>query len=254
MLEAAEAPPRRGRTGRRDSQLCRERGRTGVCCNIYPLFFSAALKMLQERPELRIAFGVSPFTPLEQVRVAIERGGDPRVFAQRGRVVHSGERWYLESLDGRHRIPVVFQALPAARRARLALTIPGTKTIELAALGKPAVAITPYNAPELVAVNGPLTYLDRVPLVGVPLKRSVAMAVAKRFDVPPRNPTWTPRNGAVRTATARSRLAAIARVYFTERYDDAPWIAATGTRLERLYLDHAGAADRMAASLLALAG
>ncbi|HEY1429422.1 MAG TPA: hypothetical protein VGF18_07600, partial [Candidatus Tumulicola sp.] len=178
--------------------------------------------------------------------------GDPRVYAQRGRVVHSGERWYLESLDGRCRIPIVFRALPAARRARLALTIPGTKTIELAALGKPAVAVTPFNAPELVAVNGPLTYLDRVPLVGVPLKRSVAMAVAKRF------PFHTQPNidaGEMVLCELHGTVTPgrVARVTL-ERYDDASWLRTTSERLERLYLDHAGAADRMAASLLALAG
>ena len=79
------------------------------------------------------------------------------------------------------RFPVLANALAAAARARLVLTIPGTKTIELAVLGKPAIAITPLNAPELVTINGPLTYLNRIPLVGVPLKRAAAVAVARRF-------------------------------------------------------------------------
>ncbi len=114
LLEA-QGPPEDGAPD--DGILIMPGTRPHEVAQLYPLFFSAALKILQERPEIRIAFGVSPFTPLEQVRVAIERGGDPRVFAQRGRVVHSGERWYLESLDGRNRIPVVFQALrrPSAR-------------------------------------------------------------------------------------------------------------------------------------------
>jgi hypothetical protein len=220
--------------------------------HLFPLFFTAAIKMLQERPGLPIAFGLSPFTAPEQVRVAIERGGDPRVFAQRGRVVHSGDRWYLESLDGQFRIPIVFNALPAALRARLVLTIPGTKTIELAALGRPAVAVTPFNAPELVAVNGPLTYLDRVPVVGVPLKRSVAMALAKRFRFHTQ-PNMDADDMLIHELHGTVTPGRIARVTL-ERYDDAPWLAAVAVRLERLYRDHAGAADRMAASLLALSG
>ena len=76
---------------------------------------------------------------------------------------------------------MLYNALAAARHARLAVTIPGTKTIELAVLGKPAVAITPLNAPEIVTINGPLTYLDRVPLVGAPLKRAAAVALSRRF-------------------------------------------------------------------------
>jgi hypothetical protein len=44
----------------------------------------------------------------------------------------------------------------------------------------------------------------------------------------------------------------IARIAL-ERYDDAAWIATTGNRLAALYREHAGAADRMASELLALA-
>ncbi len=72
-------------------------------------------------------------------------------------------------------------ALAAAMRARLVVTIPGTKCIELAALGVPMIAITPLNAPEIITFNGPLTYLNRMPLVGVPLKRAVAVGVSRRF-------------------------------------------------------------------------
>ncbi|HVA32839.1 MAG TPA: hypothetical protein VNG31_01750, partial [Candidatus Baltobacteraceae bacterium] len=149
--------------------------------NLIPFYFTAALRMLRERPELPIAFGISPFTSREQLGAAIERGGDPRVFAQRGRLAADGDRLYLQSQDGNTRIPVVSNALAAAARARLVLTIPGTKTIELAILGKPAITITPLNAPELATINGPLTYLHRIPLVGVPLKRAVAVGVSKRF-------------------------------------------------------------------------
>ena len=67
--------------------------------------------MLRERPELPIAFGLSPFTPIAQVREAIERGGDPRVFAQRGRLIAEDGRDYLESLDARTRVPGSVQRL-----------------------------------------------------------------------------------------------------------------------------------------------
>src|SRR6202034_4324058 len=105
----------------------------------------------------------------------------PRMFGQRGRLVTEAGRDYLATERDEVRIPLLSNALAAARSARLVLTIPGTKTIELAVLGKPAIAITPLNAPELVTINGPLTYLNRVPLVGVPLKRAVAVAVSRRF-------------------------------------------------------------------------
>lgn len=220
--------------------------------HLIPFYFTAALRMLRERPNLPIAFGISPFTPREKVRAAIERGGDPRVFAQRGRFAIEGERQYLESLDGSVRIPVLANALAAAARARLVLTIPGTKTIELAVLGKPAVTITPLNAPEMVTFNGPLTYLDRVPLIGVPLKRAVAVGVSNRFTyhTQPNMDAGTMLVCEVHGTVTPGRIARVA----LDRYDDAEWLARTGARLAELYRGHAGAAEQMAASLLELGG
>lgn len=218
--------------------------------NLVPFYFTAALRMLRERPQLPIAFGISPFTPFEEVRAAIERGGDPRVFAQRGRAIVEDGRAYLESLDGGARIPVLFNALAAAKRARFVLTIPGTKTIELAVLGKPALTITPLNAPEIITFNGPLTYLDRVPIVGVPLKRAVAVGVSRRFrfHTQPNMDAAAMLVHEVHGTVTPGRIARVA----LERYDDRAWIDATGTRLATLYAGHAGAAEAMARSLLDL--
>jgi hypothetical protein len=219
--------------------------------NLIPFYFTAAVRMLRERPDLPIAFGLSPFTPFDRVARAVERGGDPRVFAQAGRLVSEGERRYIESLDGTFRVPVLQHALPAAKRARLALTIPGTKTIELAALGRPAVTVTPLNAPELITVNGPLTYVDRIPLIGVSLKRAVAVGVSRRFryHTQPNIDAGDMVLCEVHGTITPGRIARIA----LERYDDAAWIARTSETLEALYRPHAGASGRMADSLLALA-
>lgn len=219
--------------------------------NLIPFYFTAAVRMLRERPDLPIAFGLSPFTPFDRVARAVERGGDRRVFAQAGRLVSEGERRYIESLDGKFRVPVLQHALPAAKRARLALTIPGTKTIELAALGRPAVTVTPLNAPELITVNGPLTYVDRIPLIGVPLKRAVAVGVSRRFryHTQPNIDAGDMVLCEVHGTITPGRIARIA----LERYDDAAWIARTSETLEALYRPHAGASGRMADSLLALA-
>ena len=121
------------------------------------------------------------------------------------------------------RIPVLYNALAAARRARLVLTIPGTKTIELAVLGKPAITITPLNAPEFVTINGPLTYLDRMPFVGVPLKRAAAVAVSRRFAYHTQ-PNMDARRALIRELHGTVTPGRIARIAF-ESYDDRDWIA-----------------------------
>ena len=216
--------------------------------NLIPFYFTVALRLVRERPGLPIAFGLSPFTPLEEVGAAVARGGDPRVFARRGRLVVDGGRAYLQALDGDERFPVLVNALAAAKRARLVLTIPGTKTIELAVLGKPALTITPLNAPEIITFNGPLTYLDRVPVIGVPLKRAVAVGISRRFThhTQPNMDAGAMLVWEMHGTVTPGRVARVT----LERYDDRAWIEATGAKLAELYRVHAGAADRMAASLI----
>ncbi|MEO6912623.1 MAG: hypothetical protein ABI182_01205 [Candidatus Baltobacteraceae bacterium] len=235
----------------RDGVLIMPGSRRHEVEQLVPFFFTAALRMLARDPGLKIAFGLSPFTPLDAVRRAIEAGGHPRFYAQRGRVLVEGERTFLASLDGATRIPIVRNALSAATVARLVLTIPGTKAIELAALGKPLIACTPMNAPELIAINGVLTYLDRVPLLGIPLKRAAVTAVSRRF----RYHTQPNIDANEMIALELHGTLTPGRVadVTLERYADSPWIERTGIRLRDLYRIHAGASERMADALLELA-
>jgi hypothetical protein len=219
--------------------------------NLVPFYFAAALRMLGERPELRVAFALSPFTQRAQVAAAIAAGGHPRMYGRRGRLVSEHGRDFLATLEDDVRIPVLYGALAAARRARLVLTIPGTKTIELAVLGKPAIAITPLNAPELVTINGPLTYLNRIPFVGVPLKRAAAVAVSQRF-VYHTQPNMDAGRTIVREVHGTITPGRIARIAL-ESYDDKTWIESSGAALAGLYRDQVGASERMADSLLRLA-
>ncbi|MBV9232997.1 MAG: hypothetical protein JO030_03050 [Candidatus Eremiobacteraeota bacterium] len=217
--------------------------------NLVPFYFAVALRILRERPDVPLAFAVSPFTTRERVRAAIEGGGHPRMFGRSGELATDGGRDFLT--DGHHRFPVLYNGLAAARAARLAITIPGTKTIELAALGVPMVTMSPLNAPEVVTINGPLTYADRIPIVGIPLKRAIAVAYSRRFayHTQPNMDAGAPLVREMRGTVTPARVACVA----LECYDDARWRSSVGARLRELYRDHEGAAERMAESLLALA-
>jgi hypothetical protein len=219
--------------------------------NMVPFYFAVALRIARERPEIPIAFAVSPFTQNAELRVAIERGGHPRMFGRPGRLVTENGRTYLTSNGDTLHIPVLRSALTAAVRARLVLTIPGTKTIELAVLGRPTIAVTPFNAPEVVTINGPLTYLDRIPFAGTPLKRAAVLAVARRFRYFTQ-PNIDAGSALIREVRGTITPGRIARVAL-ECYDDAGWLAASRNALAELYRDHIGASARMADSLLALA-
>ncbi|MBV9149926.1 MAG: hypothetical protein JO024_08670 [Candidatus Eremiobacteraeota bacterium] len=215
---------------------------------LYPFFLTVALRIRAQRPDLRIAFGISPFTALDEVQAAVRSGGDPRFFSFAGDVIQSNGAAYLCDAEGRARFPVVHNALAAAKAARLALTIPGTKTIELAALGTPMVSCATANAPEMVAINGPLTYLDRVPLVGVPLKRAAVMAAGRRFPflAQPNIDVQSPLVPELRGTLMPGHVARIALRY----YDDEAWLRESRARLQGLYAEHVGASDRVAQGIL----
>lgn len=217
-----------------------------------PMFFTSALRMRNEDPALPLAFGISPFTKLNDVRAAMMAGGDPRVFAQRGTVIEEDGRSWLSTIDGQVRFPIVRNALAAASRARLIVTIPGTKVIELAAIGKPSIAISPFNKPEIVTINGPLQYLDRVPLIGIPLKRTAVMAYARRhrFHTQPNMDAQQMLVEEVHSTVTPGRIARMA----LDRIADTAWLESRSQALAALYREHVGAASRMARSLLSLSG
>ncbi len=217
---------------------------------LIPFFFTCALAIRRERPSLPIAFGISPFTKLSAVRFAVERGGDRRFFAERGTLVQDGETSFLESAARGARFPLLRSTLNAARAARLVVTIPGTKVIELAALGKPVISCTPANAPELVTINGPLTYLDRIPLIGPAAKRAAVLAYSRRHTYHTQ-PNIDAQRTIVHELHGTLTPGRVARVALN-RYDDAAWLAECAQALGALYREHIGAAQRLASALLTL--
>lgn len=249
-LMEASAPPEAGTPD--DGVLFMPGSRGYEVQHLIPFFFTAALAMRRENPALPIAFGISPFTGIDHVRGAMMAGGDARVFAQRGTVVEDGDGVFLSTIDGGVRFPIVRNALASAKAARLVVTIPGTKVIELAAIGKPAIACSPANAPELVTINGPLTYLDRIPFVGAPVKRAAVMAYSRRhrFHTQPNIDAQEMLVEELHGTLTPGRVARVA----LERFADAAWLANRAQALGELYREHVGASGRMAHSILALAG
>ena len=219
---------------------------------LVPFFATTAMRLHDLRPQIPISFGISPFTQIATLHETLQIPSDARVYSVTGRVIDvNGEPAIL--MDGSQTpFPIVREALQTAVRSKLAVTIPGTKCIELAALGVPTIACIPFNLPEKVVINGPLTYLDRVPLLGTPLKRAAVLAFAGRFDyftqpnmdveemlIPELAGTLTP--GTVALAAA-------------ELADNDVRRETMHRRLPAIYADHIGATARMASSLLELIG
>lgn len=220
--------------------------------NLIPFFLAVALRLARLRPELPVGFGLSPFTSDAELERALEAGGHPKVWGARGRLAGANGGVAIEDCDGRVRLPIVHDALRHAVEATLVVTIPGTKCIELAALGVPAIVCVPLNAPEVAVINGPLQYIGRLPVAGTLLKRAAALQVESRFplaaqpNIDAGEQLMPELRGTLTPGYVAERIAAYAN-------DDGARAAAS-LRLRELYVAHAGAAERMARSLLEAGG
>ena len=211
---------------------------------ILPMFVRVATQLRRRLPDVPLAFARSPFGSDDELARALERGGRREAYGQRAELAGGGDAIVV----GGERIPLVAAAMRAARHARLAIAIPGTKVIELAALGIPTVTVMPLNLPELIVINGVLQYVGRIPAVGVPLKRTAIRAGVRRFTFfgQPNIDAGHEINPELRGTILPSRVAHVA----ARRYTDQAWCAASGATLRGLYAPQAGAAERMADALL----
>lgn len=216
--------------------------------NMVPFFLQTALRLRAIRPDLRAAFALSPFTTQSELARVLAAGGLPNAWGARGRVVAAGEGIAIAADAGGAPFPVVRDAMRHAPHAKLAVTLPGTKCIELAALGVPAIVCVPLNAPEIVVINGPLQYLDRLPAVGIALKRAIVVGVDKRFPLTAQPNIDTDEQlmpelrGTLMPGEVARRIAAYV--------DDTAARTTAVQRLRALYAAQVGAAERMARSLL----
>lgn len=133
--------------------------------------------MAQQKPGLRFAWVRSRLLPDAVVEEALAAGGS-RAFG--GVSARLGEGW-LVSEHGLE-VRVVDEALrySAMRQAKLALTIPGTNTLEMAFSGLPAVVLLPLHKPELIPLEGLLHWVGMLP-GGHWLKRQAILTAEPRI-------------------------------------------------------------------------
>jgi hypothetical protein len=228
----------------RDGVLLMPGSRKHEIEQIVPLYVRVALQLRRRLPGVPLAFARSPFTTDAELAAALLRGGVREIYGYPAQLEPGGGA----ILAGGERFPLVAAAMRAARHARLAVAIPGTKVIELAALGIPAIATMPLNRPELVVINGVLQYVGRIPGIGTPIKRTaIAVGIKRfRFVAQPNIDAGRELDPELRGTMLPSRIAHVA----AERFADTGWRAETSAALTELYAAHAGVAGRMADVLL----
>lgn len=211
-------------------------------------FLSVAKALRRLAPDIAITFVFSPFTSDDELDVALGAPVDAKLYGSNGMLSADGE-WIVAGDD---RFGVDRRGdYRGMASARLIVTIPGTKCIEAAVLGRPMLVAVPLNKPEVIAVNGLAGYLHLVPLVGRPLKRMVVRAAERRFrfvtqpNIDAGREIVPEMRGVLHPQDVAARAAAM--------LGNGEQLDAMSAALSQIYAADAGAAGRMADEALRVA-
>ncbi|HXW76007.1 MAG TPA: hypothetical protein VEJ20_01205 [Candidatus Eremiobacteraceae bacterium] len=210
-----------------------------------PFFVAAARALVRMRPSTEVTFVLSPFNGDDEIRAALEAPPDPRFFGLGGHLTAGGT--HIET-DGCRFAVDRSGDYAAVARAQLIITIPGTKCIEAAVLGRPMLVVVPLNRPDAIVVNGLAGYLHYVPLVGRPIKSWIVRTAERRMRYVTQPNLDADRlivpemRGVLHPADVASNAQAL--------LDRPEELRAMGQALAQLYAHDIGAADRMAREVL----
>lgn len=148
---------------------------------VLPLMLAALDGLARHKPGLVVTWPVSRLLSDDALATAISASGDEVIGG------YGGERQGDEIvLPGGLRIQLVpeQERYSWMKAADLAITIPGTNTLELGLAGTPALVLLPMNRPEIIALEGPGHWLSLLPVIGTPLKRQAVKLFVNHLNYP----------------------------------------------------------------------
>jgi hypothetical protein len=213
---------------------------------LMPFFQAVACELVAIQPGLKITFVVSPFNSDEELAASVGWPGDPRHLGVAGRYDAQSRaitvRGHSFSVDRA-------SDYGAVARSQLVISIPGTKCMEAAVLGRALFVVVPLNRVDEIAMNGVWGYVHRLPLVGKPIKRWIAQQAEKRIKF-----FAQPNIDAGRMVAPELRGILQPREvaeHAVKMLEDPHELRLMGETLGALYAPDVGAASRMVDDLLA---
>lgn len=148
---------------------------------VLPLLLDVIDRVHRQLPGARFSWPVSSLLSEEALEQAISATGRDSIGGIAG--VRDGNTVHTPSGAELRMIPQG-ERYAAMLGSDLAITIPGTNTLELGIAGLPAVVLLPLNKPEVIPLEGPGHWLSLLPLIGVPLKRQAVKLFVERMSYP----------------------------------------------------------------------
>ncbi len=146
--------------------------------HMLPMFAAVAENIAMALPEVRFFCARSSLVTETDFQVALENtqmqefGG--LALQQFGDYLQTANGTRIRLLEGDERYGQM-------RGSDLAITIPGTNTLELGISGLASIVCLPLQKMELFPIENPLRYLATLPLVGKALKRNLVRAYLGQF-------------------------------------------------------------------------
>lgn len=176
--------------------------------HLIPFFIALVDRMGAALPDARFVWPVSRLLTQETLERGIagaERATLGGVAGTRhGDTVKTPGGFAIEMVDENQRYAHM-------QVATIALTIPGTNTLELGIAGVPAVVLLPLNKPEIIPLEGIGHWLGLLPLVGRYLKRHAVRLFVERLSVPVSLPNRFAREDLMVEISGRVEVEAVAR-------------------------------------------
>jgi Lipid-A-disaccharide synthetase len=188
-----------------------------------PFLLGVAGVIRRRRPDVAFSLVASPFLPRDVQRAVLD--------AHRADM----DRLEITIVDG--------DDLGAAASADLAITLPGTNTVQLAVLGIPMLVVVPLNRPERIRTEGLSEWIARVPGLGTVIKG----IMARRFLRQHEPVAWPNREAGrmiVPEMVGRLDPGAVAERALA-MLDNRGALDATAQALRELYRTPSGVAERM---------
>jgi len=208
-----------------------------------PLFLRTAEVVKEVFPHSGFSLLLSPFLPQaeleawwKEIKPLPKLGGVEGSFAE-GKIISAG--------GAEIRLTREFAE---AQSIDLAISIPGTKTAEMAIIGKPLLVVLPLNQPEDIPFFGLVGLLDIIPVWGPKLKGRFLLEISKRF-------------GFVSQPNILAQQAVVPELFkkinpdeigekAVEMLKDPALLQVTSRRLKELYSDSIYSAQRLVYNLL----
>lgn len=135
-----------------------------------PLFVNTALRMKKENPAIKPIVTLAPFITLNNVRTYLQRKKGllwdlQEVSEELARLKVNGEEILIYRGSSYNTMQVT----------QLAISLPGTNNVELAAMEVPTLVVLPLNWPEAIPLPGVVGIVGQVPVLGKWLKRRVVI-------------------------------------------------------------------------------